>query len=243
VVVRNAGKEPIRAGSMQPKSSGVPTYVIASNRLAGEYLIQILAKDRFTRPILCERLPQPRLRSTLTVFVVDGSFIPLPVSECIRRLGSLFPKGRFVMVDKPHPYEEVLHLMKLGFHAFVEHSKVAGSLVSAVRAVAARRTWISTESAERYVYLTAGAGKYSDSIQPPKSPKLPTPRETEVLELVKQRLSNKEIATILDLSEKTVKFHLSNILAKFGAESRRELETSKLGSAPIWEELSKVRTS
>src|ERR1700675_1455672 len=140
---------------MASKNIGIPTYVIASNRLAGEYLVQILAHDRFARPILCEQLPQPRLRSMPTVFVVEGSLLPLPLSECIRRLRSLFPKGRFVMVDRPQPDEEVMRLIKLGFHGFVEHSKVAESLATAVRAVSAGRLWISDELMHMYLHATA----------------------------------------------------------------------------------------
>jgi DNA-binding NarL/FixJ family response regulator len=219
---------------MRSKTLGIPAYIITSNRLAGGYLVQILAKDQFVRPILCEQLPQPRLRSTPTVFVVEGSSVALPPSECIRRLRSLFPKGRFVMVDRPQPDEEILRLIKRGFHGFVEHSKVAESLAVAVRAVSAGRVWISDELMHMYVHLSAETRHTAaDSHQ------FPTPRESEVLELVRQRLSNKEIATILEVSESTVKYHLSNILAKFRVGSRRELETSKVGPAPIWEQLSR----
>ena len=49
-----------------------------------------------------------------------------------------------------------------------------------------------------------------------------TVRELEVLELVADRLSNKEIATRLVISEHTVKNHLKNILGKLHLRSRRE---------------------
>jgi DNA-binding CsgD family transcriptional regulator len=50
-----------------------------------------------------------------------------------------------------------------------------------------------------------------------------TLREQDVLALVKERLGNKEIAARLFISERTVKFHVSSLLAKFGAENRRSL--------------------
>lgn len=49
-----------------------------------------------------------------------------------------------------------------------------------------------------------------------------TARETEVLSLLAEGAGNKEIATRLGISEHTVKFHVSSILAKLGAESRTE---------------------
>jgi two-component system, NarL family, response regulator YdfI len=49
-----------------------------------------------------------------------------------------------------------------------------------------------------------------------------TPREREVLELLAEGLSNKLIARRLQISEHTVKFHVSSIYAKLGASSRTE---------------------
>jgi DNA-binding NarL/FixJ family response regulator len=49
-----------------------------------------------------------------------------------------------------------------------------------------------------------------------------TPRELEVLEVLAQGLSNRAIAARLAISEHTVKFHVSSIFAKLGAENRTD---------------------
>jgi len=49
-----------------------------------------------------------------------------------------------------------------------------------------------------------------------------TPRELEVLALLAQGLHNKEISERLFISERTVKYHVSSLLAKLGAENRTE---------------------
>ncbi len=54
-----------------------------------------------------------------------------------------------------------------------------------------------------------------------------TPREREVLALLLEGLQNKEIAARLGMGERTAKFHVSNILAKAGAENRVQLVTGK----------------
>jgi two-component system nitrate/nitrite response regulator NarL len=55
-----------------------------------------------------------------------------------------------------------------------------------------------------------------------------TPRELEVLRMVAEGLSNKEIAQRLAISEHTVKFHLNAILGKLGAQSRTEAVVSAI---------------
>jgi DNA-binding NarL/FixJ family response regulator len=50
-----------------------------------------------------------------------------------------------------------------------------------------------------------------------------TPREREVLEMLAREMSNKEIAGQLNITERTVKFHVSRLLAKYGRRNRREL--------------------
>jgi DNA-binding NarL/FixJ family response regulator len=49
-----------------------------------------------------------------------------------------------------------------------------------------------------------------------------TRRELEVLEVLAEGLSNRAIATRLQISEHTVKFHVSSIFAKLGAENRTD---------------------
>ncbi|MBX3060356.1 MAG: response regulator transcription factor, partial [Anaerolineae bacterium] len=56
----------------------------------------------------------------------------------------------------------------------------------------------------------------------PESPEPRTDRETEVLRLLAQGMSNKEIAQTLTVGEKTVKTHVSNILSKLNVPSRTQ---------------------
>src|SRR2546422_683766 len=48
-------------------------------------------------------------------------------------------------------------------------------------------------------------------------------REQEVLDSLLENLSNKEIASKLNIAERTVKFHVSNLLSKFGVRRRADL--------------------
>jgi two-component system, NarL family, response regulator LiaR len=110
-------------------------------------------------------------------------------------------------------------------------------LCLAIRAAAAGQVPLSPKAAERLMR----------EVRAPKKPEVLTARETEVLRLMAQGLANKEIARALNIGEKTVKTHISNVLAKLGVPSRTQAalyaarfglvnlhsETSEsLGSAP-----------
>jgi DNA-binding CsgD family transcriptional regulator len=71
--------------------------------------------------------------------------------------------------------------------------------------------------------LREKAGKLLQAGQSVTSSVRLTRREEEVLSGIMQSLANKEIAASLNLSERTVKFHVSSLLAKFGVRGRMEL--------------------
>jgi len=50
-----------------------------------------------------------------------------------------------------------------------------------------------------------------------------TPRRRQILQMVQRNMANKEIASELNISERTVKFHVSDLLAIFGVDSRYKL--------------------
>ncbi len=68
----------------------------------------------------------------------------------------------------------------------------------------------------------AVAARLAHQVQVPDSPEALTPREVDVLRLVAEGLSNKEIAQALSIGEKTVKTHVSNILSKLNLLSRTQ---------------------
>jgi DNA-binding NarL/FixJ family response regulator len=66
------------------------------------------------------------------------------------------------------------------------------------------------------------AARLMREVRTPESPETLTERETEVLRLLARGQANKEIARDLHIGEKTVKTHVSNILAKLGVQSRTQ---------------------
>jgi LuxR family maltose regulon positive regulatory protein len=99
--------------------------------------------------------------------------------------------------------------------------------------VAQGKLWVSSNILEAYVRHSIALLKTVD--ESPIGPGI-TKRESQIIELVKRRLSNKEIGTILNIQESTVKFHLSNIFSKLQVNRRSELR-DKDPLSEIWRKL------
>ncbi len=100
----------------------------------------------------------------------------------------------------------------------------ADALCRAIKAAAAGQVQLSPQAAARLMR----------EVRAPESPEALTERETEVLRLLAQGRANKEIARDLGIGEKTVKTHVSNVLAKLGVQSRTQaaLHAVQIGLGP-----------
>jgi DNA-binding NarL/FixJ family response regulator len=111
----------------------------------------------------------------------------------------------------------LLEGIRLGARGYLLKDVSLDTLTNAIRLVAAGGTMISPVVTERLVrgiheaHLPADDGYSQEAL---------TSREAEILRLMTGGYSNREIATALDLSEGTVKNHVSNILSKLGVRDR-----------------------
>jgi DNA-binding NarL/FixJ family response regulator len=105
-------------------------------------------------------------------------------------------------------------LVAAGVAGYVLKDEIEEAVVRAIRAVMQGDTWFSRSVVEKLAQLAAEA--------PPTEQPTLTKRELEVLRLLVRGYSNIRIAQELDVSEPTVRFHLRNIYAKAGLQSRTE---------------------
>ncbi|HLJ65885.1 MAG TPA: response regulator transcription factor [Chloroflexota bacterium] len=106
----------------------------------------------------------------------------------------------------------VIGAIKAGAIGYLLKDTQADELCRMIKAAAAGQAQLSPEVSARLLR----------EIRAPESPETLTERETEVLRLLAQGQANKEIARNLQIGEKTVKTHVSNILAKLGVQSRTQ---------------------
>jgi len=106
----------------------------------------------------------------------------------------------------------VVGAIKAGAIGYLLKDTEADDLCRAIKAAAAGQVQLSPEAAARLVR----------EVRAPDSPEPLSQRELDVLKLLGEGNSNKEIAKSLSLSEKTVKTHVSNILGKLNVPSRTQ---------------------
>jgi DNA-binding NarL/FixJ family response regulator len=197
----------------------LPVCFIEQNPLALEYLSGILQKDSSIGILRIETLAaRSDKESPSPIFVVDSCGLPLPLSECLRRLQYHYPEAKYMVLDRELRKEDLLRLLCIRIEGFLSYGEVPHSLLAAIHSVALGNIWIPREILSEYVQCARAV--YSRSASPLESM---TAREIQTLELVKRRLSNREIADILRVQECTVKFHLSNIYSKLQVSGRRAL--------------------
>jgi DNA-binding NarL/FixJ family response regulator len=106
----------------------------------------------------------------------------------------------------------VVGAIKAGAIGYLLKDTQSDELRRAIKAASQGQVQLSPQAAARLMR----------EVRTPDSPETLTDRETEVLRLLAAGYANKEIARDLVIGEKTVKTHVSNVLAKLGVQSRTQ---------------------
>jgi DNA-binding NarL/FixJ family response regulator len=137
--------------------------------------------------------------------------------SALGRITAAYPVVKVIMLTVSEDEEDVTAALRAGARGYVLKGVAARELVSIVRSVAAGEVYVTPSLATSLlVELTSPAGKSASPLADL------TERERQILELVAGGDSNKEIASHLSLSEKTVKHHMTNILQKLQVRNRVE---------------------
>ena len=144
------------------------------------------------------------------ILAIDEKVLTPGSRLSMRSLRIRFSEAKLLILATVPPRGEQCQLLR-GIDGFVLYSEAKGKLVPALRALCGGHAWFPREVLEHLARLAPQAGEK----------KLPlTSREAEVIRLIGEGLSNKEIGNKLGVTEKTVKFHASNVFAKLGVHDR-----------------------
>ncbi len=154
------------------------------------------------------------------VVVMDIAMPNLNGIEATRRIVEKRPGIGVVILSMHYDESYVLRSIKAGARAYLLKDALKGELIAAIRAVAEGRSFFSPKISRvlQEDYVEALGRKGGDD-----SYELLTDREREILQLVAEGKTNKEIAGALNLSSYTVDTHRTHILQKLNLHSVPEL--------------------
>ena len=128
--------------------------------------------------------------------------------EAVRRIRELDPRARVIILTTYDTDEEITRALRAGAKAYVLKDISADDLITCIHDVLAGKTYLAP----------AAAAKLAEGVTRVQL----TPRELATLQLMADGKANKEIATALGISDRTVKTHLGHLFEKLGVTSRTE---------------------
>jgi DNA-binding NarL/FixJ family response regulator len=132
--------------------------------------------------------------------------------DATSKISERVPEANVIILSTHDSEEAVLSAMQAGARAFMVKSASDVELIDAIRTVAKGQTYLKTRVSERLLQCIQGGLCTSDS----QNLGL-TSREVQVLKLLVQGRSNKEVAAILELSFHTVRCYRQALMRKLGA--------------------------
>jgi len=163
-----------------------------------------------------------RNHSPVDLVLVDLGMPGGPWGEALSLLATDHSSLPVVVISATDDRATILRALELGIAGFVPKTSSGDVMVSALRLVLSGGVYLPPEVLRQVTNggFTEGPGAV-DMKTSPDTPSL-SPRQTEVLLLMADGRSNKEIATLLDLSEGTVKSHVAAILRALNAKNRAQ---------------------
>lgn len=129
------------------------------------------------------------------------------------------PETRVVMLTVSEDAEDLLEALKAGAHGYLLKNIDTEFLLDSIRRAAKGESVMSTQLTSKLVHGLQSLARKTQSPQIEDKEKL-SQREKEILFLLAQGASNKEMARQLNVAESTVKIHVQNILRKLNLSSR-----------------------
>jgi two-component system NarL family response regulator len=150
--------------------------------------------------------------------------------QTLQRLREKSPKTEILLLTDSPAGEELMEYIRAGAKGAVSKGETGATLAKALRTVAQGEIWATRKIMTRVLQELSALAHRGERPQHPGTARL-TPRELNIADLVARGCNNKEIAETLQLSEKTVKNHLTNIFLKVGCRNRAHLTAMVLRRA------------
>ena len=153
------------------------------------------------------------------VLLLDIGMPNLNGLDATRQILAIMPEARILILTVHDSEQVVREVLAAGARGFLLKSDTGRDLVTAVEALQQGRTFLTSKVAQMMVDVYLRPHSETD----PSNPCVLTPREREVIQLVAEGKTTKEIATALNLSVKTAETHRTNLMRKLDLHSIADL--------------------
>lgn len=163
------------------------------------------------------------------VILLDGDILDPPVDRQASEIVAAAPGARVIVMTAAFNEDEEIALLKGGVKGCCRRGIDPESLEQVLNVTYGGGVWVTRSllprlvtELRRYAEAQHPAPSANKTVAPDKLSAL-TPREKEIVRLIVGGASNKQVASALDISERTVKGHLSNVFQKLGVTDRLKL--------------------
>lgn len=153
------------------------------------------------------------------VVVMDISMPELNGLEAVRQIVKIAPRTEVLVLTMHESEDLVREVLEAGARGYLLKSDASGQLVTAIDALRVHKPFL-TSKVNEVVLMGFLAGK---PLKGETSGGRLTPREREIVQLLSEGMTNKEVASTLDISVKTAETHRTNVMRKLDLHSVSEL--------------------
>jgi DNA-binding NarL/FixJ family response regulator len=204
----------------------IAIFLLAENRLLREALVRLLSKKDDIRIVGSGPYSSQALQQILgaepNIVVLDSVSKALSQDRVIRRLREARPEIGVVMVGMEADESVFLRMVQEGVLGYVLTDASAIEVWHAIRDVAAGEAVCPPSLSVALFRFISNPQTRLPSLSLRKSLDL-SPRQQQLAQLIREGLSNKEVAARLNLSEQTVKNHVHRMLRKVGVTDRASM--------------------
>src|SRR5579875_2940778 len=213
--------DPLRSNRPHALPNRRKLLLFCQHPVAQQRFARLLSKAGFDVVVSPElRLPRPPHETTPAQLVILDGCEPTAARDFVRRLRTQQPDLAVLVLLPRLEDPQIYSLLRLGVKGVLAYSQAQRELARSACLVAKGEYCIPHEILTGFIEsilpeLDGGKSLLTEMEV--------SRRERDVLDLLLENLSNKEIAARLFVSARTVKFHVSNLLSKFGVQRRADL--------------------
>lgn len=206
-----------------PPSPVITVAIIDDNRLVREALTAMLNRLPDVRVVALDA-PDQAMAAEMTaqVLLLDVGLRDQDSLGVAAALKQAHPDARIILMDLLPVNEEIMEFVNAGVSGFVLKDASFDEFVATIRSVAAGTKVLPPRMAESLFSQIAREADGQERAHVLEDVRM-TPREREVIDLIGEGLSNKEIAQRLNIATHTVKSHVRNVMEKLALHTRLQI--------------------